>query len=56
MGCEFYQATYYLKEDILEEPFEVKQGLVQVPMGAGLGVKPDEEKLAHYAARASVLG
>lgn len=47
-GCEFYMPTYYLKEDILCEPFPVKNGKVIVPTGSGLGVKVDEEKLVHY--------
>ena len=48
LGCEFYQATYYLKEDILAEPFPVAGGKVQVPTTPGLGIEVDEDKLAKY--------
>ncbi len=41
-------ATYYVEEDILSEPFPVRDGLVHVPSGPGLGVKVDPEKLAKY--------
>lgn len=47
-GCEFYMASYYLKEDILAEPFPVRGGQVQVPRTPGLGVEVDREKLARY--------
>nr|WP_315899405.1 enolase C-terminal domain-like protein [Leisingera aquaemixtae] len=49
LGCEFYQASYFLKEDILETPFQVRDGQVVVPDGPGLGIKPDVEKLDRYA-------
>ncbi len=48
LGCEFYMANYYLKEDILAEPFPVKNGKVVVPTGPGLGVEPDRVKLEKY--------
>ena len=48
LGCEFYQATYYLKEDILAQPFPVADGRVQVPTTPGLGIDVDEDKLAKY--------
>ena len=48
MGCEFYMATYYLQEDILAEPFPVKNGKVIVPTKPGLGIQVDEDKLAKY--------
>ncbi|CUH41999.1 enolase C-terminal domain-like protein [Ruegeria atlantica] len=54
LGCEFYQASYFLAEDILEEPFEVKRGQVIVPDTPGLGGKPDEAKLNHYAVSKAV--
>ena len=41
-------ATYYLNEDILAEPFPVRDGEVLVPRGPGLGVEVDPGKLAHY--------
>ncbi|SDE22956.1 enolase C-terminal domain-like protein [Ruegeria marina] len=51
LGCEFYQASYYLKEDILETPFQVRNGQVVVPDGPGLGARPDLGRLDHYAVR-----
>ncbi len=48
LGCEFYQASYYLSEDILEEPFAVENGQVVVPDGPGLGNRPDPDKLGHF--------
>lgn len=51
LGCEFYQARYYLAEDILETPFACSGGKVQVPDGPGLGGRPDMDKLTRYAVR-----
>ncbi len=48
LGCEFYQAKYYLAEDILEEPLVYENGHVVVPTGPGLGHRPDRDKLNHY--------
>jgi muconate cycloisomerase len=48
LGCEFYMPTYYLREDILAEPFPVRDGLVHVPSAPGLGVRVDGDKLARY--------
>lgn len=56
LGCEFYQASYFLAEDILEEPFEIKQGHVVVPDEPGLGGRPDVAKLDHYAVSKVVGG
>ncbi len=53
LGCEFYQAQYYLCEDILQDPFPSQGGVVTVPNGPGLGIKPDLAKLEHYAVRSS---
>lgn len=49
LGCEFYQPSYYLKEDLLAAPFPVEGGRIKVPTGPGLGVEVDEERLARYA-------
>jgi len=49
LGCEFYQAKYYLKEDILSVPFPIEDGAVVVPKTAGLGIVPNLDKIAHYA-------
>ncbi len=51
LGCEFYQPTYYLAEDLLVDPFAVKGGKVQVPTAAGLGITVDEDKVRRYAVR-----
>ena len=48
LGCEFYMSTYYAREDILTEPFPVRDGLVHVPDGPGLGVAVDPDRLAKY--------
>ncbi len=48
LGCEFYMSTYYLTEDILSEPFPVKDGFVRVPSGPGLGVDVDRKRLEKY--------
>ena len=48
LGCEFYMSTYYAREDILTEPFPVRDGLVHVPDGPGLGVAADPDRLARY--------
>lgn len=53
LGCEFYQASYFLVEDILEKPFPVENGQVVVPCGPGLGINVNPEKLAKYAIRHS---
>lgn len=44
LGCEFYQAKYYLAEDILEEPFPCEGGMATAPDGPGLGIRPDMSK------------
>jgi muconate cycloisomerase len=49
LGCEFYQAGYFLKQDILETPFPVENGEVVVPTGPGLGIRPDIDRLNHSA-------
>ncbi|NQW08928.1 MAG: cycloisomerase [Alphaproteobacteria bacterium] len=48
LGCEFYMPTYYMREDILTEPFPVRGGQVHVPTSPGLGVAVDPGKLAKY--------
>ncbi len=52
LGCEFYQASYFLVEDVLEQPFPVHNGMVQVPQGPGLGIRPDLDKIRHHAINA----
>ena len=48
LGCEFYMSTYYVREDVLAEPFPVRDGLVHVPAEPGLGVTVDPDRLARY--------
>ena len=48
LGCEFYQAKYYLAEDILEDPMIYDNGHLPVPTSHGLGHRPDRDKLNHY--------
>ncbi|WP_170375505.1 enolase C-terminal domain-like protein [Ruegeria atlantica] len=55
LGCEFYQASYFLKEDILEDPFVVQNGQVIVPDMPGIGGRPDLNKLNHYAVAKAVV-
>ena len=48
LGCEFYMSTYYASADIADAPFPVANGMVQLPQGPGLGVRPDKEALARH--------
>jgi muconate cycloisomerase len=48
LGCEFYMTSYYASADIGATAFVVKNGMVHVPNGPGLGIAPDRDKLAHY--------
>jgi len=52
LGCEFYQANYYLAEDLLAERFPVENGTVVVPSQPGLGIDVDEARLAEFAMEA----
>ncbi len=51
LGCEFYQARYFLVQDILETPFQVQDGQVVVPDTPGLGILPDLDKIRHYSVK-----
>ena len=53
LGCEFYQASFYLVEDLLSEAFPVENGEVVVPSGAGLGMDIDLSRVNHYSVRQS---
>ena len=48
LGCEFYQASYFLAEDILSAPFPVRDGHVVVPDAPGLGIAPDPDAIARH--------
>ncbi len=49
LGCEFYQARYYLEDDLLAKPFPIDNGEVIVPDGPGLGRDVDMSKVKEYA-------
>lgn len=53
LGCEFYQARYYLREDILETAFPVEDGNVVVPDTPGLGNAPALDALDRFARHAT---
>ncbi|RMA43337.1 enolase C-terminal domain-like protein [Rhodophyticola porphyridii] len=55
LGCEFYQASYFLREDILSTPFPVENGQVVVPDAPGLGVDVDPDTLARFSINRSGL-
>ncbi len=46
LGCEFYMSTYFASIDIAETPYPVADGMVHVPTGPGLGVRPEPDALA----------
>jgi muconate cycloisomerase len=48
LGCEFYQARYFLVEDILSTAFPIVDGAVQVPAGPGLGAEVNMDVLERY--------
>ena len=48
LGCEFYQAKYYLTRDLLSTPFPIEGGEVVVPDGPGLGAEPGPDALAAF--------
>ena len=54
LGCEFYQATYFLAEDLLDAPFPVKDGHVVVPDTPGLGGRVNMDVVNRHTVRASL--
>ena len=48
LGCEFYMSTYYASADIAEMPFPVSGGMVHLPEGPGLGVRPERDALEQF--------
>jgi len=54
LGCEFYQASYFLTRDLLAEPFPVENGHVVVPDGPGLGRVPDPGVLHDHSVRTTL--
>lgn len=53
LGCEFYQASFYLEEDVLADPFPIQDGHVVVPDAPGLGMTVNPDCLKKYAVSAS---
>ena len=49
LGCEFYHATYYLNEDLLDAPFPIENGEVIVPNSPGLGIQVESTRLDKFA-------
>jgi len=49
LGCEFYQATYFLNDDILAGAFPIEKGQVVVPQSPGLGVDLDMGRINSMA-------
>jgi L-alanine-DL-glutamate epimerase-like enolase superfamily enzyme len=41
-------AYYAWEDDVLTDRFEIKDGVITVPTGPGLGVKVDRDKLSEY--------
>lgn len=56
LGCEFYQAKYFLAEDLLKTPFPVSGGYVIAPDGPGLGAECDLDKVLEFAVNGPVKG
>ena len=48
LGCEFYQAKYYLEQDLLADPFPIENGAVIVPETPGLGIDVDPARLKEF--------
>lgn len=51
LGCEFYQARYFLAEDLLQAPFPIIDGHVVLPPGPGLGIDPDLETIRRHCVK-----
>ena len=56
LGCEFYQATYYLNQDLMDGPFPIVAGQVVVPDCPGLGMGVDMQVLEKHTVAASGNG
>ena len=53
LGCEFYQARYFLAEDLLATPFPVRDGHVILLPGPGLGIDPVMERIRRFSVTVS---
>ena len=49
LGCEFYQARWYLMHDVLAQPFPIEDGQVVVPATTGLGIDVDADAVRAHA-------
>lgn len=56
LGCEFYQAKYYLEQDLMVGAFPITNGQVKVPDTPGLGMEVDKSILHHFCIRSSSTG
>lgn len=56
LGCEFYQAKYYLAEDVLVDAFPILDGQVVVPDGPGLGIDVDRVVVDKHTIRHASVG
>ena len=52
---EFVDGVLMAEDDLLAEPIDVRDGLVRIPTGTGIGVSLDRGKLERYAASPIVL-
>jgi L-alanine-DL-glutamate epimerase-like enolase superfamily enzyme len=46
---EFVDGVLMAESDLLAKPIKVKDGMVQVPHGEGIGVKVSEEQIKRYS-------
>jgi glucarate dehydratase len=56
IGYAVDSVYYLLADDVIEEPFAVKDGMLPIPTGPGLGVAVDTEKLEHYSRLHAIEG
>jgi muconate cycloisomerase len=56
LGCEFYQARWYLAQDVLTNAFPIEDGHVAVPEGPGLGFAVDEDVVRAHTLNRSGAG
>ena len=56
LGCEFCMPTCYRREDILAEPFPIRDGKACVPECRGPGTDVDRERLPRYTMESFVGG
>jgi O-succinylbenzoate synthase len=56
LAADMSPALMYFESDLVEDSFELHDGLVAVPAGVGTGFTVSESKLAHYTVEDVVLG